>query len=221
MPRSNTHSETHALLGVLLALGSVLATLAASYWWGHHLGRLLSHPEPEQLLLRVLGVTLIVAALAEAVHVSAAVGAFLVGLSLTGEAADRAREVRGPLRDLFAAVFFLAIGLSVSLSTLLPVLPVALLLALVTAVTKLASGWYAARREGARRAGRLRAGTALIARGEFSVVIIGLAGMGQDRIGALAAAYVIVLAVAAPVLTRLAGARPVGSPPPGQEATGH
>ena len=50
---------------------------------------------------------------AEHLHASAAVGAFLVGLTLTGKTADRARTVLGPLRDLFAAVFFLAIGFSV------------------------------------------------------------------------------------------------------------
>ncbi|MEU9247371.1 cation:proton antiporter [Streptomyces sp. NPDC048385] len=209
-----------ALLGVLLALGAVLAAFTVSYWWGHHLGRLLGHPEAEQLLLRVLGVTLIVAALAESVHVSAAVGAFLVGLSLTGETAQRARKVLSPLRDLFAAVFFLAIGLSVSPASLLPVLPAALLLALVTAVTKVASGWYAARRDGAGRRGRLRAGTALIARGEFSIVIVGLVGLRHDRLGALVAAYVLLLAVAGPVITRFAGARVAGKArPPRHDVT--
>ncbi|MFC8835814.1 cation:proton antiporter [Streptomyces griseoincarnatus] len=211
-----------ALLGVLLALGTVLAAFTVSYWWGHRLGRLLGHPEAEQLLLRVLGVTLIVAALAEAVHVSAAVGAFLVGLSLTGETAQRAREVLSPLRDLFAAVFFLAIGLSVNPGTLLPVLPAALLLALVTAVTKVASGWYAARRDGAGRRGRLRAGTALIARGEFSIVIVGLVGVRHDRLGALVAAYVLLLAVAGPMITRFSGARPPSvTRRPRHEATPH
>jgi CPA2 family monovalent cation:H+ antiporter-2 len=202
-----------ALLGILLALGAVLAALAVSYWWGHHLGRLLLHlrPDDEQLLLRFLGVTLIVAALGEAVHISAAVGAFIVGLSLTGEVADRARQVLSPLRDLFAALFFLAIGLSVRPETLLPVLPAALLLGVVTALTKMAAGWYAARREGAGSRGRLRAGTALIARGEFSLVMIGLAGVRQDRLGALVAAYVLLLAVTGPVLTRFAGTRPAPS----------
>ncbi|MER7361061.1 cation:proton antiporter, partial [Nonomuraea dietziae] len=75
-----------AALGVLVAVGAVLAAFVVSYRWGHHLGRLLSDPDPEQLMLRVLGLTLIVAALAELVHASAAVGAFLVGLTLTGEA---------------------------------------------------------------------------------------------------------------------------------------
>ena len=57
---------------------------------GALIGRMLTHPEPEQLLLRVLGVTLLVAGLAELVGASAAVGAFLVGLTLTGPVAARA-----------------------------------------------------------------------------------------------------------------------------------
>ncbi|GAA2693926.1 cation:proton antiporter [Nonomuraea recticatena] len=195
-------------LGVLIAVGAVLAAFVVSYRWGHHLGRLLSDPDPEQLMLRVLGLTLIVAALAELVHASAAVGAFLVGLTLTGEAARRARNVLTPLRDLFAAVFFLAIGLSVSLSDLVPVLPVALVLAAVTAATKVVTGQYAAWREGAGPRGRLRAGTVLIVRGEFSIVIIGLVGAHHDRLGPLVAAYVLVLAIAGPLVTRLGGAPP-------------
>jgi monovalent cation:H+ antiporter-2, CPA2 family len=140
--------------------------------------------------------------------VSAAVGAFLVGLALTGTAADRARAVLSPLRDLFAAVFFLALGLSVDPGELLPTLPAAAALALVGAATKVAAGWYAAGRDGAGRPGRLRAGTVLVARGEFSVVIIGLAGPAQDRLGALVTTYVMLLAVCGPVLTRLTPTRP-------------
>ncbi|MFV8132274.1 hypothetical protein [Streptomyces syringium] len=51
----------------------MLVAFIVSYRWGHHLGRLISHLDDEQLLLRVLGLTLIVAALAELVHASAAV----------------------------------------------------------------------------------------------------------------------------------------------------
>jgi CPA2 family monovalent cation:H+ antiporter-2 len=175
-----------------------------SYRWGHHVGRLLAHPEDEQLLLRILGLTLIVAAVAEHLHASAAVGAFLVGLTLTGPTADRARVVLTPLRDLFAAVFFVSIGLTVAPADLLPMLPVAIALAAVTAVTKMLTGAYAARREGAARRGQIRAGTALIARGEFSLVIIGLVGASVDTIGAIATPYVFLLAIAGPLLARFA-----------------
>jgi CPA2 family monovalent cation:H+ antiporter-2 len=195
-----------ALVGVLVALGALLVALLASQRWGHRLGSVLSHPDPEQFVLRILGVALLVAALAEYVNVSAGVGAFLVGLSLTGEITDRAREVLSPLRDVFAAAFFLGIGLSIEATDLPTVLPAALILAVVTAATKVVSGFYAARREGVGRSGGLRAGTALIARGEFSLVVVGLAGAAADpRMSALVAAYVAVLATGGPVVTRLVG----------------
>jgi monovalent cation:H+ antiporter-2, CPA2 family len=205
-----------ALFAVLAATSVVGAAVAASSRWGHHVGRVLSPADAEQVLLRVLGFTLVVAALAELIHVSAAVGAFLIGLTLTGAAAERARAVLSPLRDLFAAVFFLALGMSADPGQLLPTLPAAAALALVTAITKVATGWYAAGRDGAGHRGRLRAGTALIARGEFSVVVIGLAATTQGRLGALVTGYVIILAVCGPVLTRFA---PTRSAPPRKAAS--
>ena len=191
-----------ALLWTAVALGALGLAFLVSIRWGHHVGRVLGHPEDEQLLLRILGLTLIVAAIAEKLHASAAVGAFLVGLTLTGAVADRARTVLTPLRDLFAAVFFVSIGLTVAPADLLPMLPFALGLAVVTAVTKIITGAYAARREGAARPGRRRAGTALIARGEFSLVIIGLAGASVEALSAVATPYVFILAIVGPVLTR-------------------
>lgn len=192
-----------AVVGVVVALGVLCGALVASHRWGHRVGQLVSHPDAEQLLLRVLGLTLVVAALAEYVHASAAVGAFLVGLSLTGGVADRAREVLSPLRDLFAAVFFLAIGLAADPRDVLPALPVALALAVVTALTKVATGWYAAGREGAGPQGRWRAGTVLTAQGEFLLVIVGLVGTQLPALADLVTAYVLVLAVVGPSLTRV------------------
>ncbi len=192
-----------AVIGVVVALGALSGALVASQRYGHRVGQLVSHPDAEQLLLRVLGLTLVVAALAEYVHASAAVGAFLVGLTLTGTVAVRARAVLSPLRDLFAAVFFLAIGLSVDPGDVLPALPVALLLAVVTVLTKILTGWFAAGREGTGPQGRWRAGTALTARGEFSLVIIGLVGTQHASLGDLVTAYVLVLALAGPLLARV------------------
>lgn len=193
-----------AVLWTVVALGALGLAFLVSFRWGHHVGRALGHPEDEQLLLRVLGITLIVAAVAEHVHASAAVGAFLVGLTLTDVVADRARAVLTPLRDLFAAVFFVSIGLTVAPAALLPMLPFALGLAVVTALTKVVTGAYAARREGAAKPGQRRAGTALIARGEFSLVIIGLAGASVSTLSAVATPYVFILAFVGPVLTRFA-----------------
>lgn len=193
-------------LTVGVALLSVCGILLVSLRFGGHISRLLHSGDKENFLLRLLGVTLLVAGVAQQAQVSAAVGAFLVGVALSGEVATSARVVLTPLRDLFAAVFFVFFGLQTDPSEIPPVLLVALGLALVTTITKIATGWYAAGRAGAAGRGRLRAGTVLVARGEFSIVIAGLAvtGGADAQLGPLAAAYVMLLAVAGPLLTRAA-----------------
>ncbi|CKO42152.1 transporter [Mycobacterium tuberculosis] len=55
-------SWLEAVVGMTVAIAALLGAFAASYRWGHHVGRLVTHPDSEQLLLRVLGITLIVAA---------------------------------------------------------------------------------------------------------------------------------------------------------------
>ncbi len=203
-----------AVVGMAIAMVALALAFLGSYRWGHVVARLMAPPDSELLLLRVLGVALVVAGLAEYVHVSAAVGAFLVGLTLTGESAERAREVLSPLRDLFAAIFFVAIGLEVVPASMIPMLPAAVLLAAVTAATKVASGMYAARREGVARRAQWRAGTALIVRGEFSLVIIALVGASIPMIESIAMPYVFVLAFIGPVATLIAGrAAPARIPP--------
>lgn len=192
-----------AILSAMIASAALGTAFLITRRWSGPIGRALSHPEPEQLLLRILGVTLIVAGLAELSGASAAVGAFLVGLCLSGPVADRARVVLSPLRDLFAALYFLAIGFAVAPDALLPALPAAIALAVATATTKVVSGAYAAARDGVGRRGRLRAGVALIPRGEFSLVIVGLTAIAVPGLNALTSAYVLILAAVGPVLARL------------------
>jgi CPA2 family monovalent cation:H+ antiporter-2 len=184
------------------------------------LGRLLTHDDNEQVLFRVLGLTFVVAGIAEYLNVSSAVGAFLVGLAIPESTARRARTVLAPLKDLFGAAFFFYFAYETVPADILPVLPAALALAIVTGATKIATGWYAAGRDGVGQKGRLRAGTALIARGEFSVVIAGLAvSAGFLEVGPIAAAYVLVVAVSGPVITRVVGHSRDQSPPLSPPAT--
>jgi monovalent cation:H+ antiporter-2, CPA2 family len=190
---------------VAVALLTVMAVLVVAVRWGDALSRLVFSPSDEALLLVILGVTLLVAGVAQRLQVSAAVGAFLVGIALSGPAAEAAHGLLSPLRDLFAAVFFVFFGLQTDPGSIPPVALAAVGLALVTAATKVATGWWAARRAGVATRGRWRAGTVLVARGEFSIVVAGLAvaAGGEPRLGPLAAAYVLLLAVAGPVLARV------------------
>jgi CPA2 family monovalent cation:H+ antiporter-2 len=201
-----------AVAAVATALGLVVLVMVSTRALGPHLGRVLGHQEDEQVLLRVLGLMLVVAGLTHLVDASAAVGAFLVGLAIPGPTAERARSVLRPLRDLFAAMFFLSFGFGISPSSLVPYLLPALALAVVSSVTKLVSGGYAAARAGVGRRGRLRAGGALVARGEFSIVIAGLAAAaGYTEVGLLASAYVVLLGVLGPLAARYADRVPVSA----------
>ncbi|MBH0242729.1 cation:proton antiporter, partial [Streptomyces cavourensis] len=83
-----------------------------------------------------------------------------------------------------------------------PVLLPAAILAVVTVLTKILTGWYAARRAGVGSRGRWRAGGTLVARGEFSIVIAGLAVATEPRIGPLATAYVLILVIVGPLTAR-------------------
>jgi CPA2 family monovalent cation:H+ antiporter-2 len=191
---------------VVVALAAVAVILTVALRWGDRLSRLLSPASDEALLLAVFGVTLLVGGLAEEVQVSAAIGAFLVGLALSGSVQARASAVVGPLRDLFAATFFLFFSFSVNPSDLVGVLVPAGILALFGIATKVLAGGLAARAAGAAAPGRLRAGTVLIARGEFSIVIAALGASTADgaELGAMAAAYVLITAVVGPVAAKYA-----------------
>src|ERR1051325_10675533 len=161
--------------------------------------------DPEALLLSVLGLTLLVAGLAAELNVSTAVGAFLVGIALSGPVAHHASQILSPLRDLFAAVFFVFFGLSTDPAAIPPVLLPALALATFTMATKIVTGYIGARRGGIAVPGRWRAGLALMPRGEFSIVIAGLAVASgvEPELAPLAAAYVLITVVPGPMLPRL------------------
>ena len=112
--------------------------LVVAIRYGHLISAALSAKDPEALLLGVLGLTLLVAGVAAKLQVSAAVGAFLVGIALSGPVAHHATQLLSPLRDLFAAVFFVFFGLVTDPRDMPPVLLPALALAVVTMGTKTA-----------------------------------------------------------------------------------
>ncbi|MEV6489135.1 cation:proton antiporter [Actinoplanes sp. NPDC051633] len=188
-----------------VAVVTVIAVLVVAIRYGDAISSFISVRDPEALLLSVLGLTLFVAGVAAELNVSAAVGAFLVGIALSGPVAHYATQMLSPLRDLFAAVFFVFFGLSTDPAHMPPVLLPALGLAVLTMATKIATGYAAARRAGIAMPGRWRAGLALMPRGEFSVVIAGLAVASgvEPELAPLATAYVLITVVSGPMLARI------------------
>ena len=198
------------LAGGAIALGiavlTVIVVLLVAIRYGQFISQMFSVKDPEALLLGVLGLTLLVAGVAAGLQVSAAVGAFLVGIALSGPVAHNATELLSPLRDLFAAVFFVFFGLQTDPRDMPPVLLPALGLAVVTMATKVLTGYLAAKRVGIALPGRWRTGLALMPRGEFSIVIAGLAvgaSFIKPQLAPLATAYVLITVVTGPLLARL------------------
>jgi CPA2 family monovalent cation:H+ antiporter-2 len=102
-----------ALTSILVALGTVGTVLFIAVRYGKRLSLLLSHQSNDVILFSTLGLVLLVAGIAQRLQVSAAIGAFLVGIALSGPIAERTHKLLSPLRDLFAAIFFLFFGLQV------------------------------------------------------------------------------------------------------------
>jgi CPA2 family monovalent cation:H+ antiporter-2 len=146
---------------------------------------------------------------AELVDVSAAVGALLIGIVLSGPAAHHARTLLSPLRDLFSAFFFAFIGLQVDPSSLPPVLGAAILLGVVGIASKVLTGWLATRDTDIGKPERVRAATGLVARGEFSLAIagVGVTSGLPGKLASITVAYVLLLVVLGPILARVADAR--------------
>jgi CPA2 family monovalent cation:H+ antiporter-2 len=191
-------------LSVFVAIAVVSVVLLTAVRYGRQLSHLVAHESDEIILLTIFGAVLLVAGVAQRFQVSAAIGAFLFGIALSGSLAERSHRLISPLRDLFAAIFFFFFGLEIDPASLVPALPVAVGLGAVTALTKVLSGYWAARRAGIDHRGRLRAGMELVARGEFSIVIAGLGVAIEPRLGPLSAAYVLIMAMLGPLLAQVA-----------------
>lgn len=172
--------------------------------------RLLDPTHGSAFLLIVLGLAMAAGGIAAGVGFSSAVAAFLIGLLITGDVAQAARERLAPLRDLFASLFFLFFGLRTDPETLPAALPVAIVLAFVTVATKVATVYASARTDEHLEHPwyvSLRGGGLLGARGEFSVAIgtiVAASDLAPEGWSGLVATYVIATAVLGPLLARWA-----------------
>ena len=190
------------LISVGIACATVLIVLFIATRYGHSFSSFVAHQSDEVVLLSMFGTVLLVAGVAQHLRVSAAIGAFLVGIAVSGPITEQTHRLLTPLRDLFAATFFFFFGLEVDPRTLPPVILAALALAVVTTASKVLTGYWATRTLPTDRRSRFRAGLILVPRGEFSIVIAGLGAAIEPRIGSLSAAYVLLMAVAGPILAR-------------------
>lgn len=196
-----------SLATTLLRLAGAFVFLLAMFTLARRGGRLVSRVvggrDEELLTITFVGLAVLFAGTAEEIGVSDAIGAFLIGLAIgSTPARERVERLVRPLRDLFAAVFFLAFGLSLDPSTFGSVaLPVAVAV-LLTLLANLVAGLVTARLRGLGTREGVNAAFLLLTRGEFALILATMAVAAglDDRIGPFAGLYVLVLAVVGPVL---------------------
>jgi monovalent cation:H+ antiporter-2, CPA2 family len=200
---SGAHGVAETVLQAAKAFGFLLLLAAAARYGTRLIGRLIAVRDDELLIVSFLGAAVLVAGISEVLGVADAIGAFMVGLILAGTpSGPRIRELVHPLRDAFAAIFFLAFGLAIDPGDLLTVaVPVVAAVALTIAMN-VAAGVAAARLNGYGRGPATDIATTLLARGEFALILAAMAtSAGLDgRLSPFTAGYVLVLAVLGPIM---------------------
>jgi CPA2 family monovalent cation:H+ antiporter-2 len=158
----------------------------------------------EPLLVTALGICFGACLLAEWEGFSVALGAFLAGVVVAGaRCSDRIVRLVRPVRDMFAAIFFVAIGLLLDPAEMLPWLWPALGLALAVVVGKtLACGIGAFACAGRSARDALRTGLTMAQIGEFSFVIASL-GIAAGAVGKFLYPLTVTAAVACMLVSPL------------------
>jgi CPA2 family monovalent cation:H+ antiporter-2 len=187
----------------------LLVLLAAAYYGAAILERVFGTESSEIFLLGVLGVGAFISGAGLMVGVSEAVAAFLVGTAFgRTKHTDRIERLIAPSRDLFAAMFFLVIGLQTNPALLVDTVEFALVAVVVTTVGQLVSGFYAGQAYGLDRQRAVRVGCALTPRGEFSLVIAaflvtaGTTPALRETIPAFTVGYVLLTSILGTILMR-------------------
>lgn len=195
---------------VAKAVAFVGLSLLASRYVARPVDRLLARLPLEFFLLAVFGFLVGMAAVAKELGISEAIGALMAGVVLAETAARREIEERFfSFRDVFAALFFFVFGLTIDLGAFASVWPIVLAATVVTVAGKAATGLVAGGMGGFSRRQGLNAGVALVAHGEFTVILAqvaagnaALAASDRDDLLAFAGIYVLVTATIGVVLMK-------------------
>ena len=199
-------SAQAALWGMGKAVAFFAAVVGLALYGRRLLDRVFDLDSDDLFLLFAGGVVLLLSWGALAAGLSEAIGAFLAGLLLAEtEHKERAERLFAPLQGLFAAVFFLGFGLSLDPASFAGVWPYALVLAVAGTALKIASGMWIGRRDNLPKRNALALGLTLVPRGEFSILLAGIAvTANREAVGATIALLVLALSLVGTVGLRFA-----------------
>jgi glutathione-regulated potassium-efflux system protein KefB len=193
------------LAAVALALAGVAALLVVGRWLLDPFFALLARARAREVLTAgALLVVLGAALLMEAVGLSMAMGAFLAGVMLSGSSYRHQIESDiEPFKGLLMGLFFLAVGMSLDLATVLAEWPLLMAMLVAFVLVKAAAIYLTARAFGSANRPALRR-TAMFAQGgEFAFVLYAAAlsgGVIDARENAIFASVVILSMAITPLI---------------------
>ncbi len=202
-------SGATSLTGVLssggIALGFIVGLMLLGRWATPLLNRALRISSNELFIVVIFGCLFLLAGLGETIHVAESIGALLLGL-IFGETehSERMERLVVPFRDFFGAIFFFSFGLSIDPFTLGGAAWLAVGAAVLSLIGVVIAGFIVAWRANLSTVGSLNTSFTLLARGEFSIIIVNLAIAGglMGVLQPFAALYVLILASASPLLAK-------------------
>jgi monovalent cation:H+ antiporter-2, CPA2 family len=195
---------------VAKAVAFIAGSLAISHWLSGAIDRFLDWLPREFFLLAVVGFLIGMAAVAQELGLSEAIGALMAGVVLSETSIREEIEERFfSFRDVFAALFFFVFGLSIDVGAIDDVGWILAGAVAVTLIGKIAATLVAGRIGGFNRRQSFNAGVALVAHGEFTVILAQLAAENpaipdaqQAQLVAFAGLYVLITASLGVVLMK-------------------
>jgi CPA2 family monovalent cation:H+ antiporter-2 len=188
-----------------IALGFIIGLILIGRWATPLLNRLFRISSSETFVIVVFACLFLLAGLGETIHVAESIGALLLGLVLgETEHSERMEKLVVPFRDFFGAIFFFGFGLSIDPFTLGGAMWLAIGAALMSLVGVTVAGLIVGKRAALSPIASLNTSFTLLARGEFSIIIVNLAIAGSlmPVLQPFAALYVLILASASPLLAK-------------------
>ncbi|HJP92193.1 MAG TPA: cation:proton antiporter [Pyrinomonadaceae bacterium] len=188
-----------------IALGFIIGLMVIGRWATPLLNYLFRISSNEVFVVVVFACLFLLAGLGETIHVAESIGALLLGLILgETEHTERMERLIVPFRDSFGAVFFFSFGLSIDPFSLGGAAWLGVGAALLSLVGVVIAGLIVGRASKLGPIASLNTSFTLLARGEFSIIIVNLAIAGRLMavLQPFAALYVLILASGAPFLAK-------------------
>jgi CPA2 family monovalent cation:H+ antiporter-2 len=192
------------------AIAFVAGSLAASRWLVRWIDRVLDLLPREFFLLFVVALLAGMSAASSKLGLSSAIGALMAGVILSETSVREEIEERFfSFRDVFAALFFFVFGLTIDVGALDRVGWFVALAVVLSVMGKLGAGLAAGRLGGFTPRQSINVGAALVAHGEFTIILAQIAGDNPKLSGnvqrdlvAFAGLYVLATATLGVVLMK-------------------